>query len=199
MQDRKFKKLILVTTCSLFSKSDEISIAPWTFIDKSLIVPIELKVNDHGMMKNQKDLKSGQLASQFVCLFVCCIFIHLMWEHPNDGNSETNLMFTRSWKMWLLIREGTIIFFVKTHEAILWALKVLIVYVGVVLIVDNVWIIKYVWLVKPLESILQRKFGTCVTPFCLCWSRYRICLESYVVCCNWEKLKKTNGVLWEWD
>jgi hypothetical protein len=54
--------------------------APRTFIDKSLVVATELKVDDQGMIKNQRDFKNGQLASQFVCvcLFVCCTSIHFM-------------------------------------------------------------------------------------------------------------------------
>jgi hypothetical protein len=48
-----------VTTYSLFSRSDEIFVVPQTFIDKSFVVATKLRVDDHGMMKNQRDLKSG--------------------------------------------------------------------------------------------------------------------------------------------
>ncbi len=48
-----------MTTYFLFSRSDEVSIVPSTFIDKNLVVVTELGVDDYRMMKNQRDLKNG--------------------------------------------------------------------------------------------------------------------------------------------
>ncbi len=134
------------------------------------------------------------------CVFVCVLYYSMphvktpkwweLWRYFNVYGIVKNVI-VDLWRYYNIL--------CQTHEAFLWTLKVPIVYVGVVLIVDNVWIIKYVWLVKPLESILQVKFGTCLIPFCLCWYGYRICPESYVVCSNWKKLKKTIGVHGEWD
>jgi hypothetical protein len=45
MQDKEFRKLVLVTTYSLFSRSDEVYVAPWIFIDKNLIVATKLGVD----------------------------------------------------------------------------------------------------------------------------------------------------------
>jgi hypothetical protein len=78
MHDKEFRILVLVTTYFLFSKSDEVFVVPWTFIDKSLVVAIELGVDDQGMMKNQRDLKNGQLACQFVCVFVCVLYFYTL-------------------------------------------------------------------------------------------------------------------------
>jgi len=118
MHDREFKILVLVRTYFLFSRNDEISITPWTFIDKNSVVVTKLgsMTREWWRTKGISRIVSQHLnlcVCAFVCLFMCCTSVHLMWEHSNDGNSKGILMSTRSWKMWLLICEGTIIFFIK--------------------------------------------------------------------------------------
>jgi hypothetical protein len=44
---------------SLFAKGDEVYVVSCAHVDRNLVADANLKVDDQGMMKNQKDLESS--------------------------------------------------------------------------------------------------------------------------------------------
>ncbi len=46
-------------TGTLLARGDEVSIVPCAYVDRILIANANLGVDDHGMMKNQKDLENS--------------------------------------------------------------------------------------------------------------------------------------------
>ncbi len=43
----------------LLARGDEVFIVPCAYVDRNLVANTNLRVDDQGMMKNQKDLKNG--------------------------------------------------------------------------------------------------------------------------------------------
>ncbi len=46
-------------TSSLLARGDEISVVPCAYVDRSFVADANLKVDDQGMMKKQKDLENS--------------------------------------------------------------------------------------------------------------------------------------------